>query len=506
MRMHIVIALLLLMGSAQGVTLIVCQNGCNHGSIQAAIDAANQGDIIEVQSGMYYEQINVNKDVTLKGIDTGGGRPLILLVYLCGHPDSMITGISFLIMNYGCPSLEQSVIANNISKQFDVPPLRAPGSLWRGKGRANLETIAPKEPKISQNLTKAIEKPKISQNLTKAIEKPKISQNLTKAIEKPKISQNLTKAIEKPKISQNLTKAIEKPRISQNLTKAIEKPRISQNLTKAIEKPRISQNLTKAIEKPKISQNLTKAIEKPKISQNLTKAIEKPKISQNLTKAIEKPRISQNLTKAIEKPRISQNLTKPKASGPMIPSFGKTQTLYYEDFSYSQPIIYPSDYHREFTAGYQARKFHIRVLQADCLSIYDPTKRTPFKDFSLEVEAAKEKGPDDTDYGVVLRRIDANCYYRFWVSGSGSYGFEKLDSGQSTELIPSTKSPSINTGNAANQIRVECYGSHFAFKVNGNEIGNLTDKSFSTGEVGFGVRTHLKGGAEVSFDNLKIYA
>jgi len=428
MRMHIVIALLLLMGSAQGVTLIVCQNGCNHGSIQAAIDAANQGDIIEVQSGMYYEQINVNKDVTLKGIDTGGGRPLILLVYLCGHPDSMITGISFLIMNYGCPSLEQSVIANNISKQFDVPPLRAPGSLWRGKGRANLETIAPKEPKISQNLTKAIEKPKISQNLTKAIEKPKISQNLTKAIEKPKISQNLTKAIEKPKISQNLTKAIEKPRISQNLTKAIEKP------------------------------------------------------------------------------RISQNLTKPKASGPMIPSFGKTQTLYYEDFSYSQPIIYPSDYHREFTAGYQARKFHIRVLQADCLSIYDPTKRTPFKDFSLEVEAAKEKGPDDTDYGVVLRRIDANCYYRFWVSGSGSYGFEKLDSGQSTELIPSTKSPSINTGNAANQIRVECYGSHFAFKVNGNEIGNLTDKSFSTGEVGFGVRTHLKGGAEVSFDNLKIYA
>ena len=192
--MHIVIALLLLMGSAQGVTLIVCQKGCNHGSIQAAIDAANQGDIIEVQSGMYYEQINVNKDVTLKGIDTGGGRPLILLVYLCGHPDSMITGISFLIMNYDCPSLEQSVIANNISKQFDVPPLRAPGSLWREKGRANRETIALKEPKISQNLTKAIEKPKISQNLTKAIEKPKISQNLTKAIEKPKISQNLTKA------------------------------------------------------------------------------------------------------------------------------------------------------------------------------------------------------------------------------------------------------------------------------------------------------------------------
>ena len=349
--MHIVIALLLLMGSAQGVTLSVCQKGCNYGGIQAAIDASNQGDIIEVQSGMYYEQISLNKEILLKGIDTGGGRPLIQLVYLCGHPDSMITGISFLIMNYGYPSLEQSLIANNISKQIDVPPLRAPGSLWRGKGRANLETIALKEPKISQNLTK------------------------------------------------------------------------------------------------------------------------------------------------------------PKASGPMISGFGKDpQILYYEDFSYSQPIIYPSDYHREFTAGYQARKFHIRVLQANCLSIYDPTKRTPFKDFSLEVEVAKENGPDDVDYGVVLRRIDANCYYRVWISGSGSYGFEKLDNGQSIELIPSTKSPGINTGNAANQIRVDCYGNHFAFKVNGNEIGNFTDESFSTGEIGFGVRTHLKGGAEVSFDNLKIYA
>lgn len=46
-------------------------------SIQAAIDAANPGDTINVFSGTYYERINVMKALSLSGIDNGGGRPVL---------------------------------------------------------------------------------------------------------------------------------------------------------------------------------------------------------------------------------------------------------------------------------------------------------------------------------------------------------------------------------------------------------------------------------------------
>ena len=45
--------------------------------IQSAIDDAKDGDVIVVSSGVYRENLNVNKQVTLKGEDTGGGKPII---------------------------------------------------------------------------------------------------------------------------------------------------------------------------------------------------------------------------------------------------------------------------------------------------------------------------------------------------------------------------------------------------------------------------------------------
>ena len=51
--------------------------GTNYSTIQAAIDDASQGDEIHVDSGTYYENVNVNKQVILKGIDIGSGKPVV---------------------------------------------------------------------------------------------------------------------------------------------------------------------------------------------------------------------------------------------------------------------------------------------------------------------------------------------------------------------------------------------------------------------------------------------
>nr|CBH37166.1 hypothetical secreted protein, NosD family [uncultured archaeon] len=46
-------------------------------SIQDAIDAANSSDSIEVHSGTYYETVNVSKQLVLRGVDTGEGKPIV---------------------------------------------------------------------------------------------------------------------------------------------------------------------------------------------------------------------------------------------------------------------------------------------------------------------------------------------------------------------------------------------------------------------------------------------
>ena len=58
-------------------TITVCASGCNCTSIQADINAACPGDAIEVQSGTYHENVNVNKQLTLQGKDTGSGLPVV---------------------------------------------------------------------------------------------------------------------------------------------------------------------------------------------------------------------------------------------------------------------------------------------------------------------------------------------------------------------------------------------------------------------------------------------
>jgi len=76
----IIVALMLIQFIA-GVSLaadeVICKSGCQYATIQAAVDAAKPGDVIEVNSGNYSEKLIINKNVTLRGLDTGEGMPVI---------------------------------------------------------------------------------------------------------------------------------------------------------------------------------------------------------------------------------------------------------------------------------------------------------------------------------------------------------------------------------------------------------------------------------------------
>ena len=71
----------------------VAPSGAEFTGIQEAITWASPGDTIKVESGLYPESLRINKPITLVGIDTGGGAPVI---------DPMKKGNAIEILANGC--------------------------------------------------------------------------------------------------------------------------------------------------------------------------------------------------------------------------------------------------------------------------------------------------------------------------------------------------------------------------------------------------------------------
>jgi len=71
--------LLLLSASAASAATITVDDsgGADYMSIQAAVDNASAGDTIIVYSNIYYENVNISKQLTLLGVDIGSGKPVI---------------------------------------------------------------------------------------------------------------------------------------------------------------------------------------------------------------------------------------------------------------------------------------------------------------------------------------------------------------------------------------------------------------------------------------------
>lgn len=69
-------------GTAAAETITVCSSGCDHASINAAIDAANDGDVIQLSAETYAEGAEINtlgKAITLRGAIDKSGAPETVL-------------------------------------------------------------------------------------------------------------------------------------------------------------------------------------------------------------------------------------------------------------------------------------------------------------------------------------------------------------------------------------------------------------------------------------------
>lgn len=121
---------------------------------------------------------------------------------------------------------------------------------------------------------------------------------------------------------------------------------------------------------------------------------------------------------------------------------------------------------------------------------------------SISVQAKQVAGSPLLPYGLVFRSGGKGNWYEFDIDSNGSWDFVKVVNDTTSEIVHSTPNKAIKSGlNTTNTLMVQIKGSHFVFFVNGAQVGQADDTTFSSGETGLAV---LGASTEVAFNNFKI--
>jgi hypothetical protein len=131
-----------------------------------------------------------------------------------------------------------------------------------------------------------------------------------------------------------------------------------------------------------------------------------------------------------------------------------------------------------------------------------------FADFHLTVEASQVSGPDNNEYGVLVRMRDPQHFYRFSISGDGYFLVSKHDGEKWEALSGDDWAPSgaIHTGKATNVLEISCRGTEMTFSVNGVQVAQVKDQSYLQGDIALYAGTFFEPDVEVYFDNLSVGA
>ncbi len=153
---------------------------------------------------------------------------------------------------------------------------------------------------------------------------------------------------------------------------------------------------------------------------------------------------------------------------------------------------------------YQDGVMHILVKASNSLAWASAARE--IDDFRVAVEATQVGGPDDNEYGVLVRMQDADHFYCFSISGDGYYLVSKYD-GEEWEALSGDDwlpSDAIHLGAATNLLEIVCQGATMTFFVNGVQLVEVKDGSYSRGDVGLYAGSFFEPDVQVHFDNLRV--
>ncbi|PWB54146.1 MAG: hypothetical protein C3F13_07590 [Anaerolineales bacterium] len=130
-----------------------------------------------------------------------------------------------------------------------------------------------------------------------------------------------------------------------------------------------------------------------------------------------------------------------------------------------------------------------------------------FSDTSIEVDATKNSGPDDNDFGVICRYSNVDQFYYAIISSDGYYAIMKMTDNGSESIGAGSmlESDKIIQGATTNHIRFDCVGSTLTLYINRYLVDQQIDIDYTSGNVGLIAGTFETPGTDILFDNFIVY-
>jgi hypothetical protein len=175
-----------------------------------------------------------------------------------------------------------------------------------------------------------------------------------------------------------------------------------------------------------------------------------------------------------------------------------------DNFSDSTSGWWPTVETDRIALGYDGATYRM-ALQEPSLTI-GAAGWTELEVADVTVEADVAAGPGDVQGGPACRmQADGTTYYSFVVRTNGVASI--LINGADPRVLASSQAlpKLIHPGEATNQVRAQCRGSHLSMEVNGTKVVEVDDISLDSGWIGLSVGTVTSPSGEVHFDNVQVY-
>ena len=161
----------------------------------------------------------------------------------------------------------------------------------------------------------------------------------------------------------------------------------------------------------------------------------------------------------------------------------------------------------EGSTDYQDGGYRIFVNEIN-YSVWANPNQASYTDVRVEVDARKIGGEDDNEFGIICRHADAGNYYAAVISSDGFFGFWRRTDGGDLAIIGYDQmqtSDAIHLGSESNHIRLDCVGSTLTLYSNGQMVGEASDSTIPSGDVGLYAGTFDVAGTDVLFDDFIVY-
>ena len=94
--------------------------------------------------------------------------------------------------------------------------------------------------------------------------------------------------------------------------------------------------------------------------------------------------------------------------------------------------------------------------------------------------------------------------YLFLIQGGGQFAIFRATSRNLKPLVNWTATDAIKQGPSTNHLRAICDGTYLAFYINDTFVGDATDDTYNSGQVGLAASSADRAGTRINFDNLTV--